>query len=85
MARYSVAEAKNGLPRLIDKALQGEEVVITRHGKATVELRAVQEPRQPERSQKEWMEWLRERREAGPRLDITYLELKRLEEEERPY
>ena len=85
MARYSVAEAKNGLPRLIDKALQGEEVVITRHGKATVELRAVQEPRQPERSQQEWMEWLRKQREARPRLDITYLELKRLEEEDRPY
>jgi hypothetical protein len=31
------------------------------------------------------MAWLRERREAGPTLDITYLELKRLEEEERPY
>ena len=85
MARYSVAEAKNGLPRLIDKALQGEEVVITRHGKATVELRAVQEPRQPERSQQEWMAWIRERREADPKLDITSLELKRMEEEDRPY
>jgi antitoxin (DNA-binding transcriptional repressor) of toxin-antitoxin stability system len=85
MARYSVAEAKNGLPRLIDKALSGEEVVITRHGKATVELRAVQESRQPERSQQEWMDWIREQREAGPRLDITSLELKRLEEEDRPY
>lgn len=39
MASYSVAEAKNHLPSLIDKALDGEEVVITRHGKAVAELR----------------------------------------------
>lgn len=39
MSSYSVADAKNHLPRLIDKALAGEEVVITRHGKPVVELR----------------------------------------------
>jgi prevent-host-death family protein len=39
MASYSVAEAKNRLPSLIDKALQGEEVVITRHGKVVAEIR----------------------------------------------
>jgi prevent-host-death family protein len=39
MASYSVAEAKNRLPSLIDKALGGEEVVITRHGKVVAELR----------------------------------------------
>ncbi len=38
MASYSVAEAKNRLPSLIDKALEGEEVVITRHGKPVAEL-----------------------------------------------
>ena len=32
MARYSVAEAKNNLPKLLDKALAGEEVMITRRG-----------------------------------------------------
>ena len=40
MPSYSVAEAKNSLPRLIDKALAGEEVVITRHGKVVAELRS---------------------------------------------
>lgn len=85
MARYSVAEAKNGLPRLIDKALQGEEVVITRHGKATVELRAVREPRQPERSPREWMEWLRDQRNSRPPIGISGLELKRLAEEDSKY
>ncbi len=39
MTAYSVAEAKNTLPRLIDKALAGEAVVITRHGKPVAELR----------------------------------------------
>jgi prevent-host-death family protein len=36
---YSVADAKNRLPRLIDKALAGEQVIITRRGKPVVELR----------------------------------------------
>ncbi len=39
MSRYSVATTKDNLSSLIDKALAGEEVVITRHGKPTVELR----------------------------------------------
>lgn len=41
MARHSVVEAKNQLSSLIDRALAGEEVVITRHGAPVVELRAV--------------------------------------------
>jgi prevent-host-death family protein len=32
MARYSVAEAKNSLPKLLDRALAGEDVTITRRG-----------------------------------------------------
>lgn len=40
MPTYSVAETKDKLSALIDKALAGEEVVITRRGKPTVELRA---------------------------------------------
>ncbi|MGD9815031.1 MAG: type II toxin-antitoxin system Phd/YefM family antitoxin [Hyphomonadaceae bacterium] len=41
MTTYSVAEAKNSLSELIDRALRGEGVVITRHGAAVVELRPV--------------------------------------------
>jgi prevent-host-death family protein len=41
MARYSVATTKNNLSSLIDKALAGEEVVITRHGKPTVAMTPV--------------------------------------------
>jgi prevent-host-death family protein len=40
MASYSVAQAKNQLPSLIDKAIGGEDVVITRHGKPVAEIRA---------------------------------------------
>ena len=43
MVRYSVATTQDNLSRLIDKALAGEEVVITRHGKPTVELSVVSE------------------------------------------
>jgi antitoxin (DNA-binding transcriptional repressor) of toxin-antitoxin stability system len=43
MARYSVAQTKDKLSSLIDKALAGEEVIITRHGKVTVELKVVED------------------------------------------
>lgn len=44
MAHYSVAATKDNLSRLIDKALAGEQVVITRRGTPTVELRVVAPP-----------------------------------------
>jgi len=40
MATYSIAEAKARLSQLIDQALAGEEVTITRDGKPVAELRA---------------------------------------------
>ena len=36
--KVSVYEAKSKLSQMINKALEGEEVVITRNGKATVKL-----------------------------------------------
>ena len=36
--KHSVADAKNKLSELIDRALEGEAVVITRHGRPLVEL-----------------------------------------------
>ncbi len=38
MSSYSVAEAKNNLPKLLDRMLAGEEVVITRRGKPIARL-----------------------------------------------
>ena len=42
MGTHSVAEAKNRLSELIDRALAGEGVTITRHGRPVVELRPVE-------------------------------------------
>jgi prevent-host-death family protein len=39
MSHYGVAEAKNQLTSLIDRAMAGEEVIITRHGKPVAQLR----------------------------------------------
>ena len=44
MTNHSVADAKNNLSALIDRALEGEGVVITRHGRPVVELRPVKAP-----------------------------------------
>jgi prevent-host-death family protein len=56
MGSHSVAEAKNRLPELIDRALKGEDVVITRHGHPVVELKAVVPKAKP--VTKEDMAWL---------------------------
>lgn len=44
MGTHSVAKAKNQLSKLIDRALKGEGVVITRHGHPVVELKPIPEP-----------------------------------------
>lgn len=56
MTDYSVAEARNKLSELIDRALKGEDVVITRHGAPVVELRA--KTPAPKRVTKESLDWL---------------------------
>jgi prevent-host-death family protein len=72
MTAYSVAEAKNRLPALIDRALSGEEVIITRRGKPVVELRpALSRPEPPVGSD----EWLFERTRSRPGVNITSVEL----------
>lgn len=57
MATYSVAAAKNSLSRLIDEALGGDEVMITRHGKPTVRLTVIEPPTTNKRGAR----WLYER------------------------
>ncbi|WP_421932585.1 type II toxin-antitoxin system Phd/YefM family antitoxin [Phenylobacterium sp.] len=60
MSEHSVVEAKNNLSDLIDRALKGEAVVITRHGKPMVELKAVKAPAR--RMTPADVEWLDARR-----------------------
>ncbi|MEH6675774.1 type II toxin-antitoxin system Phd/YefM family antitoxin [Phenylobacterium sp.] len=74
MSTYSVADAKNGLPRLIDLALDGEEVIITRHGKPVAELRAIRStPVTPGAG----YDWLRARRLKPTGAAQTSVELLR--------
>ncbi len=73
MSTFSVAEAKNTLPRLIDRAMDGEEVVITRHGKPVAELRPVV-PKPPGRRQGS-LEWLLAQTRGPPSGGITSVEL----------
>jgi len=80
VSSYSVAEAKNTLPSLIDKATSGEEVIITRHGKPVAELRATPAPlKMPTR---EGFERLRAGRKARGSVGITSVELLNLIYEE---
>jgi len=76
MGVYSVAEAKNQLPQLIDKALEGEEVIITRRGKRVVEIKpaAPQPAPSPERV-REMTAWLFARTRSRPTVGKTSVEL----------
>ena len=56
MSNHSVAEAKNRLSELIDRALAGEGVTITRHGRPVVELRPVEAAPAPVKP--EDLDWL---------------------------
>ncbi len=47
MTQYSVAEAKAKLSDLIDRAERGEGVVITRHGRPVVEIKALAQTSRP--------------------------------------
>jgi len=70
MPYYSVVTTKDKLASLIDKALAGEEVIITRHGKPIVEFRPVQERSRSIGTREESRGALRERRERPPSIDI---------------
>jgi prevent-host-death family protein len=75
MSTYSVAEAKERLPSLIDEVIEGEPVVITRDGKPVVELRPAEQQCPP--TAQEADAWLRARRQARKAVPITSVELLR--------
>jgi antitoxin (DNA-binding transcriptional repressor) of toxin-antitoxin stability system len=70
MTRYTLAQAETRLSELMDRALNGEGVVITR-GKASVELKVVTQkkksPRPRPMTEADW-EWLRARRDQLPMM-----------------
>ena len=84
MTTHSVAEAKNQLSKLIDRALKGEGVVITRRGEPVVELKPVRPP--PRRVTEADLEWLRAHLSRLPWSDIdagTFVSEMRDEEDNR--
>jgi len=72
MTAYSVAQAKNTLSTLIDRALQGEEVIITRHGKPVAELKPATRRSAPGNGTHEW---LRARTRARPGVGLTSVQI----------
>ena len=63
MPTYSIAQAKDHLSRLVDEALEGKQVTITRHGKPVVELRPAATAGRPVTMKD--IEWLRKCRESS--------------------
>jgi prevent-host-death family protein len=78
MSAYSVAEAKNNLPKLLDRVLAGEEVTITRRGKPIVRLVAEVGARSPiDRPNSPYdIEWLK-RHLVTPKTQVESGELLR--------
>jgi len=68
MAEYSVAEAKNNLPKLRDRAVAGECVTMTRRGKPVA--RIVPEQQQDMSIDLNWLESVRVD-PKDPDLDFT--------------
>jgi prevent-host-death family protein len=62
MSQHSLAEAGRHLADLVDRALQGEEVVITRDGQPVVALRPVPEAALPGPLTAADVDWLRRHR-----------------------
>lgn len=83
MSQHSVVEAKNRLSELIDRALKGEGVVITRHGRPVVELRPISAPAKP--LVPEAIDWLAAHRvgQRMPRQDAAALVRRMRDEWER--
>jgi prevent-host-death family protein len=63
MSQYSVAETKDKLSALIERAEHGEEIVITRHGKPVARLSSMpQSKTAPKRITQEAIDWLEKHR-----------------------
>jgi len=83
MAAFSVAETRNHLSEVIDRALAGEEVIVTRHGQPVVEIKPLQKPLK--RITQDSIEWLKNARVGRimPSLDAAALVSQLRDENER--
>ena len=61
MTQYSIAEAKDQLPRLVDRMLDGEAVTITRRGRPVARIVPINDEARPTAPiDLEWLDALRE-------------------------
>lgn len=74
MSSYSVAEAKNNLPKLLNRMLAGETVTITRRGKPIARLEPAETP-QPTAGPVD-VEWFRQVR-VKPSVPLDAVDLVR--------
>ncbi len=82
MARYSLAQAKDQLSRLVDEAARGESVTITRHGKPVVELTPAKSSPKP--ITKAYLAAMARRRALRPSLGADSVTLVRQMRDEEP-
>jgi prevent-host-death family protein len=71
MATYNLAQAKDRLSKLVDEALSGELVTITRHGKPVVHITPAQPTTGGRALSKETLDWLAQERAKLPSLEGT--------------
>lgn len=69
---------------MIEKALAGEEVILTPPGLPLVELRTVAGEGRPNLSNAQWMERLSRFRESGPTMDVPSIDIIRAMRDEGP-
>jgi prevent-host-death family protein len=82
MSTHSVADARNRLSKLIDRALKGEAVVITRHGHPVVELKPVGKP--PRRMTQADLDWLDKHRVPSTAKEDAATLIRKMRDEEWP-
>jgi prevent-host-death family protein len=84
MGAYSLAQAQSELGRLVDEALTGEIVTITRDGRPVVTLAPTATAPAPTPIDSEYLEWMRKRALARPSLGGDSVTLVReMRDEER--
>jgi len=68
MGTISLADAKARLSEVLDRVQQGEEVVITKHGRPVARVSAVAQPKQPVKSLREFRAGMPRWRKSSARL-----------------
>ncbi len=82
MSTYSIANAKDDLSKLVDEAIAGEEVALTRDGEVVAYLRPAAAPIR-QRPSAELLAGIRERARLLPPLGVSAVDLVREMRDER--